>query len=182
MPIYQNNALIVGERAIELGNYTISVGGVGATAGSAWTNLGAGMLKSFSYNPEMFNCQAGNCIDPVQGVAKETVTFDIDLIEYDGSSFSMLSGGLISGTSGSLLVGGQATIQAAKAFKLYNRKLLSTGTSVITTIILHNCFMNTGFSMSPKSDNDTDPMNVYSFSILAKQYAAAQTIFLKTVV
>jgi hypothetical protein len=139
-------------------------------------------VKSFAYNPEMFTCQAGNCIDPIQGVAKETVTFEIDLIEYDGSSFSVLSGGLISGTSGSLIVGGNTTTQAPKAFKLYNRKLLSTGTSVLTTIIMPNCFMNTGFTMSPKSDNDADPMNVYSFSILAKQYATAQSIFTKTVV
>ena len=42
--------------------------------------------------------------------------------------------------------------------------------------------MNSGFTMSPKSDNDTDPMNVYSFDILAKQSAnTAQTVFTKTV-
>ena len=182
MPLYQNSALVVGEKAIEVGNYTISVGELGATAGSTWINLGAGMVKSFAYVPEMYTCQAGNTIDPIQGVSRETATFDIDLLEYDGSSFSNLSGGLISGTSGSLVVGGNTSAQLGKAFKLYNRKLCSTGTSVLTTIILHKCFMNTGFLMNPKSDNDADPMNVYSFSILAKQYATAQTIFTKTVV
>lgn len=180
MPQYQNSALVVGEKAIEVGNYQISVGAVGATAGSAWTNLGAGMVKSFAYNPEMFTTQAGNCVDPIQGVSRETATFDIDLIEYDGSSFSNLSGGLISGSTGSLIVGGNATAQLPKAFKLYNRKLMSTGSSVLTTIIAPNCFMNTGFSMTPKSDNDADPVNIYSFTILAKQYMTAGTIFTKT--
>jgi hypothetical protein len=180
MPQYQNSS--VAERSVEIGNYTISVGAVGATAGSAWVNLGAGMLKTFAYVPEMFTSQAGNAVDPIQGVARETATFDFDLIEYDGSAFSNLSGGLITGTSGSLVVGGNASVQLAKAFKLANRKLLSTGTSVLTTIIAANCFMNTGFTMTPKSDNDADPVNVYSFSILAKQYATAQNIFTKTVV
>lgn len=181
MPIYQNAT--VADAKIEIGNYTISVSTVGATAGSTWTNLGAGMVKGFTYNPEMFTCQAGNAVDPIQGVAKETVTFEIDLLEYDGSSFSVLSGGLISGTSGSLIVGGNATVQAAKGFKLVNMRTLAGGTSQTTTYLLPNCFMNTGFSMSPKSDNDADPMNVYSFSILAKQYAypTVQTIFKKTV-
>jgi hypothetical protein len=41
--------------------------------------------------------------------------------------------------------------------------------------------MTTGFTMNPKSDNDADPVNVYSFSIMCKQYATAQTIFTKTV-
>jgi len=35
--------------------------------------------------------------------------------------------------------------------------------------------------MAPKSDNDTDPVNVYTFSITAKQYLTAGTIFTKTV-
>ena len=181
MPIYQNAT--VADAKIEIGNFAISVSAVGATAGSTWINLGAGMVKSFTYNPEMFTCQSGNSVDPIQGVAKETATFEIDLIEYDGSAFSNMSGGLLAGTSGSLIVGGNVTVQTAKAFKLANIRTLATGSSQTTTYILPNCFMNTGFSAAPKSDNDSDPMTVYSFSILAKQYAypTVQTIFKKTV-
>jgi hypothetical protein len=35
--------------------------------------------------------------------------------------------------------------------------------------------------MNPKSDNDADPVNVYSFSLICYQYATAGTIFSKTV-
>lgn len=181
MAYYQNAT--VADAKIEIGNYTISIGAENATAASTWTNLGAGMVKSFAYVPEMYTAQAGNAVDPIQGVAKETATIGIDLIEYDGSSFSLLSGGIISGTSGSLIVGGVNTVQTAKALRLQNiRKLAAGGTSQTTTIICPRVYMNTGFTMTPKSDNDADPVNVYSFDILAKQSAnTAQTVFTKTV-
>jgi hypothetical protein len=181
MAYYQNST--VSDPKIEIGNYAMYIGAENATAASTWTNLGAGMVKSFAYVPEMFTCQAGNAVDPIQGVAKETATISIDLIEYDGSSFSVLSGGIISGTSGSLIVGGVSTVQIAKAMKLVNiRKLAAGGTSQTTTYVLPRVYMNSGFTMSPKSDNDADPMNVYSFDILAKQSTnTAQTVFTKTV-
>jgi hypothetical protein len=181
MAYYQNST--VTDAKIEIGNYTISVGAENATAASTWTNLGAGMVKSFAYVADMFTSQAGNAVDPIQGVAKETATLGIDLIEYDGSSFSVLMGGLMSGTSGSAIVGGVANVQAAKAIKLVNvRKLAAGGTSQTTTFILPRCYVNGGFTMSPKSDNDTDPINVYSFEVLAKQAATtAATVFTKTV-
>ena len=138
MAYYQNST--VADAKIEIGNYIISVGAENATAGSTWTNLGAGMVKSFAYVPEMFTCQAGNAVDPIQGVAKETATIGLDLIEYDGSSFSVLSGGLISGTSGSLIVGGVSSVQTAKAMKLVNvRKLAAGGTAQTTTYVSRAC-------------------------------------------
>ena len=104
------------------------------------------------------------------------------MIEYDGSSFSVLSGGLLVGTTGSLLVGGNTNVQTAKGIKLVNTRKLATGSSQTTTYIINRAFINTGFTMTPKSDNDADPLNVYSFDLLCKQaMTTAQTIFTKTV-
>lgn len=181
MPIYQNSS--ISDAKVEIGNYAISVcASAGATVGAAgWVNLGAGMVKSFNYSAEPYTSQAGNAPDPIQGIAKETVTIEVDLIEYDGSSFSILSGGAMAGTSASMVVGGQTNVIPGRSIKLVNNRKLANGSTQTTTYVLGNCFMNGGYSYSPKSDNDTDPINVYSFSLLAKQYATAQTIFLKTV-
>ena len=122
MAIYQNSS--VTDAKIEVGNYAISVGAMNTTAAGAWVNLGAGMLKTFTYTPEMYTSQAGNTIDPIEGVARETVTVDFDVIEYDGSAFSALSGGLMSGTSGSVTVGGLVTVVTPKGLKLVNTRKL----------------------------------------------------------
>jgi hypothetical protein len=180
MPIYQNAS--VTDAKIEIGNYVISVASAaGTTALGAWINLGAGMVKSFAYAPESYTSQSGNSVDPIQGIARETATVGFDLIEYDGSSFSVLSGGAMTGSSGSMIVGGQTNIQTGRGLKLVNTRKLATGSSQTTTYVLNNCFMEGGWSMAPKSDNDADPVNVYTFSMLCKQYATAQTIFTKTV-
>jgi hypothetical protein len=182
MPVYQNAT--VTDSKIEIGNYTISTHPTaGSTAAAAgWINLGAGMVKSLAYAPEAYTSQAGNAIDPIQGIARETATVEIDLIEYDGSSFSVFSNGTITGSTGSLLVGGQTNAVSGRGLKLVNtRKLAAGGTTQTTTYVINNAFMTTGFTMNPKSDNDADPVNVYSFSVLCKQYATAGTIFSKTV-
>jgi len=180
MPIYQNST--VADAKIEVGNYAISVAATaGTSAGGTWVNMGAGMVSSINWQPEVFTTQAGNAVDPIQGIAREIATVDIELIEYDGSSFSLLTGGGMAGTSGSVTVGGQTTALTARGVKLVNTRKLATGSSQTTTFVFDNCFLNSGWSMSPKSDNDTDPVNVYSFSITAKQYLTAGTIFTKTV-
>lgn len=178
MPIYQNST--VTDAKIEVGNYAMYVASAGTTAGGTWVNLGAGMVKSFAHNAEMFTSQAGNAVDPIDGVARETCTLEIDLIEYDGSSFSALTGGMWTGTSGSITVGGQVTSLAGKGIKLVNTRKLATGSTQTTTYVINKAIAG-GFSMSPKSDNDADPINVYSFSITCKQYLTAGTIFTKTV-
>jgi hypothetical protein len=180
MAHYQNTT--VADAKIEAGNYAMYVGAENATAGSTWTNLGAGMVKSFAYVAESYTSQSGNSVDPISGVAKETATIGIDLLEYDGSSFTVLLGGLASGTSGSWIVGGVSGIQNAKAMKLVNTRSLVGGTTQTTTYIMPKIYVNGGFTMTPKSDNDTDPVNVYSFEILAKQASTtAATVFTKTV-
>lgn len=181
MAYYQNST--VTDAKIEVGNYAVYVhASAGSTVGATgWANLGAGMVKSFAYVAESYTSQSGNSVDPIEGVAKETVTIGLDLIEYDGSSFSVLSGGVIAGSSGSLTVGGQSTTQAGRGLKLVNVRKLANGSTQTTTIVLNDVYMDGGFTMNPKSDNDADPVNVYTFNLLAKQYATAQTIFTKTV-
>lgn len=180
MAQYQNSS--VTDAKIEVGNYAISVGAENATAGSAWTNLGAGGVTSFAYVADSYTSQAANAPDPIMGIAKETATVGVDLIEYDGSSFSVLSGGIVSGSSGSLIVGGVSNVQSAKAIKLVNTRKLATGSTQTTTYVLPRVYMQGGFSMTPKSDNDTDPINVYQFNLVAKQaLTTAQTVFTKTV-
>lgn len=179
MAIYQNSA--VTDAKIEIGNYAIYVAAQGTTAGGTWVNLGAGMVKSFAYAPEMFTTQAGNAPDPIEGVSRETATVEFDLIEYDGSAFSALSGGLMAGTSGSATVGGQTTTITAKGIKMINVRKLASGSTQTTTYVLNKCYLNNGWTVAFKSDNDSDPVAVYSFSVTAEQYATAGTIYTKTV-
>ncbi len=178
MPLYQNAT--VTDTKVETGNYAMYVGTVGATIGAITTNLGAGMVKSFVHNAEMFTSQAGNAVDPIEGVARETCTLEIDLIEYDGSAFAALTGGMWTGSSGSVTVGGNVTLLAGVGMKLVNTRKLSNGSTQTTTYHIPKAIPG-GFSLAVKSDNDADPVNVYSFSLTCKQYATAGTIFTKTV-
>lgn len=181
MAIYQNSS--VTDSKIEAGNYAVYVHETeGSTAGATgWTNLGAGMVKSIAYVVESYTSQAGNAVDPLTGISKETATIDMDLIEYDGSSFSILSGGAMAGTSGSLTVGGQVSVQTPRAIKLVNTRELANGSTQTTTYVFNKCYVDGGWTLAVKSDNDSDPVNVYSFKLLCKQYATAQTIFTKVV-
>jgi len=180
MPTYQNAT--VTDAKVEVANYAISIASTaGTSAGGTWVNMGAGGVTGFAYAAENFTSQSMNSVDPIQGIARETATVDIELIEYDGSAFSLLTGGSMTGTSGSATVGGQTTSLTARGMKLVNTRKLANGSTQTTTIVLNNCFVDGGWTMTPKSDNDTDPVNVYSFSIIAKQYLTAGTIFTKTV-
>jgi len=179
MAYYQNAT--VTDAKIETGNYAMYVGTEGNSAAGIIINLGAGMVKSFAYVQENYTSQSGNSVDPIEGVAMETVTFSIDLLEYDGSSFSYLSGGAITGTTGSLLIGGQTSVVTPRGIKLVNNRVKASGSTQTTTIVLNKCHIDGGFTMTPKSDNDADPVNVYSFNLVAEQYATAGTILTKTV-
>lgn len=179
MPTYQNTS--VTDSKIEIGNYAIYVGEVNTTVAGTWVNLGAGMVKSINYAPEMFTSQAGNAVDPIEGVSRETATVDIDLIEYDPSSFSTMSSGMLDYTGSSLIVGGNVTSITGQGWKLVNIRKLSSGSTQTTTYIILKAVMSNGYTFTPKSDNDSDPVGVHSFQLLCKQYATAGTIFTKTV-
>lgn len=178
MPIYQNYT--VADAKLEVGNYAMYIGTAGSTAGAITINLGAGMVKNVNYNPEMITTQAGNAVDPIQGVARETMTFDVDMIEYDGSSMSAISNGMWSGTSGSITIGGQVTSVSGKGWKLVNTRKLANGSTQTTTYTFNKCVAGP-ISTTYKSDNDADPVAVMSYTVTAYQYATAQTICVKTV-
>lgn len=181
MPIYQNSS--VTDARIEVGNFAVYVHPTaGSTAAAAgWLNLGAGMVKDFSYAPEMFTSQAGNAVDPIQGISRETATLSMDLIEYSGANWAVLTGGAAAGTSGSLTVGGQVSVITGRGVKLVNARKLAAGTTQTTTYVINNAFMDGGYTSAFKSDNDADPVTVYSFNMLCKQYSTGQVIFKKTV-
>ena len=180
MALYQ--IATVTDAKIETGNYIMYVGTLGATAAAAgWVNLGSGMLKNMDYVMEPFTSQGGNSVDPLEGIARETAKLSFDLVEYDGSSFSFLSGGAMTGTSGSAVVGGQTSVLTGKGMKLGNTRKLASGSTQTTTYVLNKCFLDNGWTVAFKSDNDTDPIAVYSFAMTAKQYATAGTIYTKTV-
>jgi hypothetical protein len=179
MPLYQNST--VTDSRVETGNYAMYIGSVGATATAITTNLGAGMVKSFVHNAEMYTSQAGNAVDPIEGVARETCTIEVDLIEYNASVFSQFTSGMIGApTGGTVIVGGQVSAVSGVGMKLVNTRKLSTGSTQTTTYVINKAVPG-GFNLAFKSDNDADPVNVYSFSILCKQYLTAGTIFTKTV-
>jgi hypothetical protein len=174
----------VTDSKVEVGNYAMYVAAsAGTSVGGTWVPLGSGMLKDFAYVAENFTSQAGNSVDPIEGIAKETATFSFDLLEYDGSSFSLLSGGAMTGTSGSLIVGGRTSIVTPRGFKLVNTRKKATGSSQTTIFVIESCTLQNGWTMTPKSDNDTDPVNVYSFSMLAELYGTTSvlSLFTKTV-
>jgi hypothetical protein len=180
MPVYQTTQ--AADAKIEIGNYAMYVGSCGASATAITVNLGAGMVKSFKYDPVMFTSQAGNSPDPIEGVARETATIEIDLIEYDATSFSLLTNGMQStASSGTVTIGGQVSSITGVGMKLVNVRKLNGGSTQTTTYVIQKAVLASGWSMAPKSDNDADPINVYSFTMTCKQYATAQTIYTKTV-
>jgi len=172
MPIYQNDS--VATQKLILGNYKIETAAVGTTAGGTWVNLGAGMVNSFGHNITKYAVQAGNAPDPIEGVATETFTAAVDLIEYAATVLSSIQCGAISVTAGTtgqtIIKGGGNSILTPVAFKLTNRRLISDVTNE-TVIMIYNATLDTGLQFTAKSDNDADPINVMPIAITAKPLA-----------
>jgi hypothetical protein len=173
MPLYQNST--VDKNKLVLGNYTLQVATYTSSIGATFTNLGAGIVNSFSHNLTKYDVQAGNAPDPVEGVSEETFTIEGELIEYDASKLGFLYSGL-STTSGSgldsLLTFGGKTELTDLAFKFTNTRRFTgtTGTALTatTTIFVPKATAETGLAFTAKSDNDSDPINVMAFSVTGK--------------
>jgi hypothetical protein len=166
-----------------LGNYKITFGTVGCVLMSSaitalTTNLGAGMISSFSHNVTRYDVQAGNAPDPIEGVAQETFTISGELIEYDHDALLVAMGGMVASgatASGSTtadfktLTGGGATTLTPKAFLLTNsRQFVGSGATNITAltyILVHKATFTQGLSVTAKGDGDSDPINVIAFEI-----------------
>jgi hypothetical protein len=169
MPLYQNTT--VTSAYLTVGNYKIESAAYGTSAGGTWVNLGAGIVNKFGYNVTKYDVQAGNAVDPIEGVADETFTIDAELIEYEASRLAAISGGLLTksaGTTGvTILKGGGKTDITSRAFKLTNRRLIGSVTSS-TVILVYKATLDTGLQFTAKSDNDTDPVNVMPLTITGK--------------
>ena len=168
MPIYQNST--VASDKLILGNVTIEVA---TTAGATFTNIGAGMLNSFTHAPELYNSQAGNAPDPIEGVADETCQVDFEFLEWDSSVLAVMIGGLaVSTTSSSvatLHAGGYAdNIIDPRAWRFTNTRRNAAGATVHTILTVYAGYPDSGPTINFKSDNDTDPVAVMPFTVTGK--------------
>jgi hypothetical protein len=170
MPLHQNVSVTTSKLII--GNYKIEVASSGTSAGGTWANLGAGMVSKFGHNITRYKVQAGNAPDPMEGISEETFTVDAELIEYDASVLNVIqAGATVADTSTSstqtvLKGGGQEEITPV-AFKLTNRRLISSATHE-TVILIFKATVTTGPQFTAKSDNDADPINTMQISIEGK--------------
>lgn len=170
MPLYQNQSVDTAELLI--GNYKIETAAYGTSAGGTWVNLGAGMVNSFNHAITKYDVQAGNAPDPIEGVAEETFTVDMELIEYDASALAAISCGLVTAdtttsSTQTVMKAGGNTILTSRAFKFTNRRLIS-GATKETVILLFKATLDNGLQITAKSDNDADPINVMPVTVVGK--------------
>ena len=173
MPLYQNST--VDKAKLVIGNYQMQIATYGSTIGASFTNLGAGIVNSFSHAITKYDVQAGNAPDPIEGIAEETFAVEGELIEYSATNLSLLYSGVATtaGTTASNTISfGGKTEMTDIAVKLVNTRQYTatsgTAISATTTIFIPKATANTGLAFTAKSDNDTDPINVMAFSVLGK--------------
>lgn len=168
MAYYQNGA--VTDSRLIVGNYKVEVAAYTATTTTAYTNVGAGKVNSWTHNVTKMEVQAGNAPDPLEGISEETLTVDMEMIEFVPTAMSILQAGVITATT----VSGVTTINAGGGSTQtpFNMRLTNTrivnGSTRTTVITLYNCTADAGISYTVKSDNDTDPINVMPMPVTAK--------------
>ena len=167
MPIYQVTS--VDSDKLVLGNAKVERA---ASALATFSNLGAGTVTNWDHLTEQYTSQAGNAPDPVEGVASETVTVAFELIEFDASVLSAISGGLISASTSSSLetihAGGNAdTTISRSAYRFTNTRTIS-GATIETILTVYYATSDAGPSFQLKSDNDTDPVMIMPVAITGK--------------
>ena len=139
-----------------------------ATANGTYVNLGIGRTSGLTYNVEKYTCQSGNGPDPLEGIAKETVTADIELMEYDASVLSAIQCGAVtsdtstSSTISTLNAGGN-TVLTPRAFK-FTQTSMAAGATKQTIITVYYATIG-GFSFAFKDDQDADPIGVMTFAM-----------------
>ena len=151
-----------------LGNYKMETA---ASSGAAFVNLGPGMLTSWMHNFTNSNIQSGNSVDPMEYISDESLSFGFDLIEYDASAISALQGGLtetgsITSVISTLRAGGAEQL-TKRAFKFTNHQMIDDST-VDTIITVFQASVEGGLTLGVKSDNDANPINVFTFSCKAE--------------
>ena len=165
MPLYQNSSVTTNKLII--GNVKMEVA---ASAAATFTNVGAGIVNDFVHETEMYEVQAGNAPDPLEGVAEETIKITGEMIEYDSSVLNIMHGGLIASSTSSSVetihAGGNATI-SERAYKFTNTRYISSVT-IQTILTVYKATLDAGPSFQLKSDNDADPIMVMPFAITGK--------------
>ena len=169
MPIYQN-ATVTTTKLI-IGNFKMETSPYASAAGSfTWVNLGAGIVNSGVHNVEKYNVQAGNAPDPMEGISREDVKVEMELIEYDASALTSISCGAMTGASAGTVytvIAGGNTVLTPRAFRFTNTRIIS-GATKETILTVFSATVDNGFSFNAKSDNDTDPIMVMPVSITGK--------------
>lgn len=156
--------------------------------GSASTILGIGNLTGFTENLEFTTTQAGNSDEPDKAVAGHTLTITFDLLEFYLPNWDIIRGSQLdlavyasvstylagagsagtgsAGTVNTISTGGLTAI-GWKAYAFYNQKLVA-GITAETVIIIHKAKIETGITLTPKSDHDTDPVLVTPITLTAE--------------
>jgi hypothetical protein len=170
---------------LTLGNYQVLVGTcasyltVASAVSSCVTNLGAGMVNSFAHVISRYEVQAGNAVDPIEGVASENFTVSGDLIEWSAAAMVSAFGGIMyTGSSDSAVTtiaaysevtGGGATVITPKCFILKNLRhfVTSAGTTMsgYTYIVVWKATMKNGPAITAKGDEDSDPVQTMAFEL-----------------
>ena len=163
---YHQNTSVATSKLI-LGNYKIESA---ATSAGTYTNLGAGKVNSFAHNITMFDTQAGNAPDPIEGISDETFTVDFELLEFDSSALAAISCGAMTSTEttaqSTLIAGGNSTL-TPRAFKFTNTRLIS-GSTKQTIITVPYATLSAGIGITAKGDEEGDPINVIPIQIVGK--------------
>lgn len=176
MAYYQNTGTVTTSGSIVMGGFKLEYA---ATAAASYTNLGIGRNLVITENLTMWNAQADNGPDPIRGVSRHTATIAFELLEWylpswdkaRGTGFDLDTapsvGTYITGGSVQSLSTGGNTALTRSAFKFSNAKLVS-GATVETAIVFYKAYLNAGMTLTLKSDNDEDPINVAPFTLEAE--------------
>lgn len=175
MAVYQNSTvtsdlLVIGNYKIQVTSCFSGLTSVASVVGGTFTNLGAGMLSNFQHDVSMIDVQAGNAPDPITGVALETVTVSGELIEFKSDNWIVAWNGLVTANSAytsnlSYLNAGGVSTLSPRCYMFSNKHYNSSGTSCMTHIVIYRGYMTKGLGITMKSDNDSDPINIFPFEI-----------------
>ena len=165
--------------SILMGGFQLGVAASAASfvGGSLGTVLGIGNLTGITENIERSTIQAGNSNAPDEVVAVHSITATFELLEFWPPSFDEIRGGnldtenaataatYIAGTptANTFSTGGLNTL-TGKAFIFQNNTLVS-GATALTILILYKATIEAGISFTPKSDHDTDPAMVTTWTL-----------------
>ncbi len=158
------------------GNALIKVAASAGTLVASGVNVGIGQFTGFTENITPFTVQAGNAADPIEGISEHTLTVTFDLLEFYLPTFDTLRGGNLdlqtNPSVGTYITGGSVqsfstgglTELTAIALMIHNTKIVSSAT-VETIFVGYKGTIDQGITFTPKSDNDEDPIAVFSWAV-----------------